>query len=122
MQHYYRLNENGIPVPADLYEWADIVVSKPRVVARTEVGEGRAVSTVFWGVDRNLSDIPHEPCVWESMLFTYGEGQEQHNYAGTLEQAQAHHRDLVELYAQRFNVPAPQIEFADLSNRGGISP
>lgn len=101
MRHYI-LNDKGEPLEVDvsddegLIRWAKWFGAGERVVKQEHVGD-LFISTVFLGFDhRHLGDGP--PILWETMIFKGGEGEDHERCAGTREQAEAMHRDMVRKY------------------------
>jgi len=96
---HYILNEDGKPVPEpDLFKWGEWFETAERRVARSEVGNA-VVSTVFLGLDHNWwSEGP--PILWETMVFGGKCDQEQERCAGSREQAEAMHVEMVEKVKQ----------------------
>lgn len=64
------LDEDGNPIPAELMEWARwMEQSRQRYTMFTEI-EDHHVSTVFLGLDMNLSLAPNAKPLWfETMVF-----------------------------------------------------
>jgi hypothetical protein len=107
---YYILDKEGRPVAVEsILEWAPWFEDAHRVVALTEIDEGRSVSTVFLGINHAFDNGP--PILWETMLFTYEKSEAQDRSSGSLEQAEAMHMRMVHAVAARLNVPVPPIEF-----------
>ncbi len=73
----YILDDNNNPIPATLYEWGKWLEEgrgvDRRIVKQEEVN-GRFISTVFIGLDCNLSldeeTEKHKPHIFETMVFS----------------------------------------------------
>ena len=67
-----------------------------RWVEQTKIGEDVRVSTIFLGLDHNYT-MKGPPILWETMVF----GGKHHHYqqrcSGSMEQAEAMHRDVVKM-------------------------
>jgi hypothetical protein len=68
LQHYYKLDANGQPVPCDPKEWSEWFVGshKARAVARTQVGD-RVVMTSFTSLWMG-EDGQGRPLLWETIV------------------------------------------------------
>jgi hypothetical protein len=67
---YYKLDEAGDPVSCqDMLEWTTWFATSAaaRVVAKTELPSGTAVSTEFLGIDQGFGD--GDPVLWATMTF-----------------------------------------------------
>ncbi len=92
---YYILNKAGEPVPTrDMLEAARAFENRSRIVARDTIGDSVA-STVFLILDHRYGD-DGPPILWETMVFGDPMDQEGNRCAGTREQAEAMHQDMVE--------------------------
>jgi hypothetical protein len=93
----YILNDKGEPeLCSDINRWAEgFENNEGRVVKREEVTPGVEVSTVFLGLDHNLSG-KGSPVLWESMVFG-GEHDQQmmDRCSGSREQAEAMHQRMI---------------------------
>jgi hypothetical protein len=90
----YILNEKGQPRPEpDLLTWAHWMESNSLRVASDAINEVR-VSTVFLGLDYSWNLGP--PILWETMVFGGEMNQAQTRCAGSREQAEAMHAEMVE--------------------------
>ncbi len=93
--YYYNLKD-GVPVPVSFAEWAfHSDDGEGWRVARTDLGGGVFVSTVFLGMDHNLFG-GGEPILYETMVFGGLLDSEMERYA-TKEQAQVGHESMVNL-------------------------
>lgn len=93
----YILNDSGVPVPEpNVMKWAAWMEDfDRRRVARDKVGEVE-VSTVFLGLDhRFLGEGP--PLLWETMVFGGPRHHEHQRCAGTREQAEAMHAEMLKV-------------------------
>lgn len=63
MSDYY--NRKGEPI--DTMQWAMQFRDEDRVVAKTELPDGKTVSTVFLGLNHRFGDGP--PLIFETMVF-----------------------------------------------------
>lgn len=92
----YILDASGKPVPEpDLDKWATwCEMFEHRRVANENIG-GVCISTVFLGLDHNHSR-QGPPILWETMAFGGHLDQAQMRCAGSREQAEAMHREMVE--------------------------
>lgn len=84
MNWYWILDDAGEPVPVDdVQTWAYWFESTKgtdeRVVARTDVGGGVVLSTVFLGLDHGFGS--GRPLLYESMVFGGPLDGEMHRYA-----------------------------------------
>jgi hypothetical protein len=93
MMHYIEVD--GVPLPANLLEWARWHENHNRTVAKTDVGKAH-VSTVFLGLDHSFGQGP--PLLYETMVFGLPEGhpldQECDRYS-TRQEALAGHEAMV---------------------------
>ena len=89
----YILNSAGEPEPCeDLMTWAIWFENGTnRVLARTQLPDGREVSTVFLGLDHSFGGVV--PVLWETMVFG-GDDDHQQRYTSRAE-AEAGHAALV---------------------------
>lgn len=96
MSRYYILNESGQPVlTGNLDKWAAwFQNTETRRIAFDEI-EGVQVSTVFLGLDHSFSD-EGPPVLWETMVFGGPMDEHQERCAGSREQAEAMHADVVQ--------------------------
>jgi hypothetical protein len=71
---YYDFEGN----PIDVLEWARLFESADRVLARTRVGDGSEVSTVWLGLDYSFGQ--GTPLIYETMIFggPHDEYQDRH--------------------------------------------
>ena len=76
----------------DLFEWARWYETADRQVALTRISDDVVVSTVFRGLGHSFGDGP--PLLFETLVFTDGEGGEMRRYA-TWEEAEAGHAAVV---------------------------
>lgn len=100
LRTFYILNEKGIPEACpSLKRWGRWFQTADRKIARTDIGE-TFVSTVFLGLDHNFTgDGP--AILWETMVFRNGEGGLMKRCAGSREQAEAMHAEVVAIVRQQ---------------------
>lgn len=93
MSDHYIL-EGHKAIPCDLMTWAQWFEKawENLIVARTGVGEGAAVSTVFLGLDHSFSD--GVPLIFETLVFGGPLDGEMERYS-TWDQAEAGHAAMV---------------------------
>ena len=90
---YILVRKKAVPCD-DLLTWAKAFEDREaRKVARTELGDGVYVSTVFLGLDHSFGQGP--PLLFETMVFGGQHDQDMDRYT-TWEQAEAGHRATVE--------------------------
>lgn len=95
MSDKYLLNADHTVRPTDdLMEWARWFETADRHVAKTDIGDGIHVSTVFLGLDHSYGDGP--PMLFETMIFGGESGGDQWRYS-TWEEAEAGHERAVQL-------------------------
>ena len=93
---HWILDENERVIEVDLMTWAVwFEKNANRIVKQEWIGDTR-VSTVFLGLDHNFS-TKGPPILWETMCFSNRKDfdQLQRRCAGTKEQAEAMHEDMV---------------------------
>jgi hypothetical protein len=91
----YILEEGKPRVEPDLIKWAEwFEDGDNRRVDMTMVGDSK-VSTVFLALDHNFSR-KGPPILWETMVFGGELDNEQDRCSGTMEQAEAMHKNMVE--------------------------
>lgn len=92
---HWILDENGKPKKVDLMTWAQWFETADRIVRQEWIGD-IWVSTVFLGLDHNLSNRG-PPILWETMAFSNRKIIDQwcDRCAGTKEQAEAMHERVV---------------------------
>lgn len=87
--HWILVGQTPVPEP-DVLKWAEWFGSADRVVAQTEIGASM-VSTVFLGLDHNFW-VEGPPLLFESMIFTDGDGGNDTARCATWAQAEAQHK------------------------------
>lgn len=104
----YILDASGKPVPEpDLHKWAAWIERRERSVADERIGESR-ICTVFLALDHKFCDSG-PPILWETMVFGGPLNQETARCAGSREQAEAMHAEMVErVKAQNISSPSPR--------------
>jgi hypothetical protein len=77
----YILDADGMPkAEPNVLRWGRWFENTAnRLVARTEISESVAVSTVFLGIDHRFS-WDGEPVLWETMVFRDGDGGDCERY------------------------------------------
>lgn len=99
----YVLDAKGNPVlETDLMVWAAWLETGNRRVAAT-FARGHGVSTVFLGLDYNY-DLAGPPVLWESMIFGGTLNNAGRRCAGSREQAEAMHADMVTIARQDYSL------------------
>jgi hypothetical protein len=88
----YILAERKPVEEPDLLAWAEWFETAERKVARDEVGAS-VVSTVFLGLDHNFGEGP--PLLFETMIFTDGDGGGMSWRTATWADAEKQHREAV---------------------------
>jgi hypothetical protein len=110
MNLWYTLDETCMPVPCksvdEYHKWhtsmpetSDWYAMKTGIgfsVAKTDLPDGRRVSTVYLGMDHSFGDGP--PLLWETMVFPEASICERHE---TLEQAIQGHREICDGCAKK---------------------
>lgn len=92
MSHWYKLDENNIPVPCDVLEAA---IGESNTIKRDDLPDGSWVSTVFLRLDHNFGDGP--PILFETMVFGVGSMAElDMNRYVTYDEAIIGHNKMVE--------------------------
>ncbi len=98
----YVLNQDGTPRPTDdVHEWAKMIESRERIVARDVVGN-ITVSTVFLGIDHNFGSGP--PLLWETMVFGGHDDENQERYDSLDAAKEGHQRILRRATARLVNI------------------
>lgn len=95
----YILKDGQPVLEPDIVKWAQwFETSGPeRTVARTKIGKGKIVSTVFLGVDHGLGS--DQPVLYETMVFIGSKSIAQQRYH-TRNQALEGHHLMVESYSK----------------------
>jgi hypothetical protein len=102
-KEHWILDDKGRPIQADLFTWARWFGSRERVVAQETIGQNM-VSTIFLGIDHSFTD-EGPPILWETMTFGAKLNQHQLRCAGSREQAEAMHEEMVRLVCEATGVP-----------------
>jgi hypothetical protein len=89
---YILVGQTPVPEP-NLETWAIWFETADRIVARDEVGAS-LVSTVFLGLDHSFGKGP--PILFETMVFTDGDGGADERRCSTWAEAETQHREVVE--------------------------
>jgi hypothetical protein len=93
MSQLYYILDGHRPVAVDLMTWSRWFEKADRKVRKSELEDGRVVSTVFLGVDHAFGDGP--PLVFETMVFPVDSDQEICERCATWEQAEAQHEQVL---------------------------
>ncbi len=80
--------------PARWSDWWKENGSLRRVKLTIHKNRKLAISTVFLGVDHSFMD--EAPLLWETMVFSGGNGEDYERCGGTREQALAMHQNMIE--------------------------
>lgn len=100
---HWILDDKGRPVPVDLLTWAKWFGTADRIVCQETIAQNR-ISTIFLGIDHNWwSDGP--PILWETMTFGAKLDNEQTRCAGSKEQAEAMHEEMVKAVCEASGIP-----------------
>lgn len=100
---HWILDEKGRPVPVDLFTWAKWFGTAERIVFHETIAQNR-ISTIFLGIDHGpLGDGP--PILWETMTFGAKLDQEMLRCAGSKEQAEAMHEEMVKAVCKASGIP-----------------
>jgi len=95
MPRYYTLDtETGEPVPVnDVLVWAQAFETENRVVLQEYAARRVLVSTVFLGLDHGhwfFDGRPHDPVLWETMIFGGPFDGFQDRYSSRLDALRGH--------------------------------
>ena len=93
-------------VEPSLEKWAEWFETAERTVFRDEVGAS-VVSTVFLGLDHNFSESG-PPLLFETMVFTDGDGGTDERRCSTWIEAEAQHKRVVAELTERYAKAAPR--------------
>jgi hypothetical protein len=99
---FYILKAGKI-VPVTISECAKWLGTNERIIAHETIGQNK-VSTIFLGLDHNFAD-KGPPILWETMTFGAKLDQEQKRCAGSYEQAQAMHEQMVREVCEAYGIP-----------------
>jgi hypothetical protein len=100
---HWILDKNGRPVAVDLLTWAKWFGTAERIIAQETIAQNW-VSTIFLGIDHNYE--PHgPPILWETMSFGAKRNQDCRRCAGSIEQAEAMHEDMVKAVCEASGIP-----------------
>jgi len=100
---HWILDDKGRPVQVDLLTWAKWFGTADRIICHETIGQNW-VSTIFMGIDHSFT---HEgpPILWETMTFGAKLHQEQLRCAGSKEQAEAMHEEMVKAVCEASGLP-----------------
>ena len=90
MNDNYILDKTGNPLPEhDLETWGKWMQTADRTVEETMV-EKVLISTVFLGIDHNLSDVTSTPILFETMVFGGELDRETNRYVSRIQAVDGH--------------------------------
>jgi len=99
---HWILDDKGRPIEVDLFTWAKWFASAKRVVCQETIAQNR-ISTIFMGIDHGwLDDGP--PILWETMTFGAKLDCDQERCAGSREQAEAMHEEMVQRVCEAYGI------------------
>jgi hypothetical protein len=90
---HWILDKNGRPVAVDLLTWAGWFETAERIIAQETIAQNW-ISTVFLGIDHNF-EMRGPPILWETMTFGAKLNNQMRRCAGSREQAEAMHEEMV---------------------------
>lgn len=99
---HWILDEKGRPVQVDLFTWAKWFGTAHRIICHETIAQNR-ISTIFLGLDHSFGHGP--PILWETMTFGAKLNNEMRRCAGSKEQAEAMHEEMVKAVAKASGVP-----------------
>jgi hypothetical protein len=100
---HWILDDKGRPVAADLFTWLAWFGTAERIVVQETIGKNR-ISTVFLGIDLSF-DPNGPPILWETMTFGAKLNNDMDRCAGTKEQAEAMHEEMVKKVCEASGIP-----------------
>lgn len=100
---HWILDDKGRPVRVDLMTWAKWFGTAERIVAQETIAQNW-ISTIFLGIDHNFGD-GGPPILWETMSFGAKLHQHQRRCAGSKEQAEAMHEEMVKAVCEASGIP-----------------
>lgn len=101
---HWILDEKGRPVPVDLFTWAKWFGTAERMVYQETIAQNR-ISTIFLGIDHGPMNGDGPPILWETMTFGAKLDNEMLRCAGTKEQAEAMHEEMVKAVCDKSGIP-----------------
>jgi hypothetical protein len=103
MLKHWILDEKGRPVQVDLFTWAEWFGTADKTICQETIAQNW-VSTIFLGIDHNW--VPHgPPILWETMTFGAKLDRETLRCAGSKEQAEAMHEQMVKAVCKASGIP-----------------
>jgi hypothetical protein len=102
-REHWILDDKGRPKLVDLFTWARWFGTAERIVCQETIGQN-TVSTIFLGIDHSFME-EGPPILWETMTFGAKLNNEQMRCAGSKEQAEAMHEEMVRLVCEATGVP-----------------
>jgi hypothetical protein len=100
---HWILDDEGRPVAVDLLTWAKWLGTAKRIITQETIGQNW-ISTIFLGIDHNFGLIG-PPILWETMTFGAKLDQEYFRCAGSKEQAEAMHEEMVKAVCLASGLP-----------------
>ena len=100
---HWILDDKGRPVAVNLLTWAKWFGTAERIIAQETIGQNW-ISTIFLGIDHNW-DFRGPPILWETMTFGAKLNNDCLRCAGTKEQAEAMHEEMVIAVCAASGVP-----------------
>lgn len=97
MSDLYILDENGNPLRTEsIQEWGAFFEDRNKRRVALDVfeqdGQDITVSTVFLGMDHSWSPKPHDPVLWETMIFGGPRSEWQDRYTSKGAALEGHQR------------------------------
>jgi len=102
-KEHWILDDQARPVQVDLLTWAKWFGTHKRVVCQETIAQNR-VSTIFLGIDHSFLEIG-PPILWETMTFGAKLDGDQERCAGSKEQAEAMHEQMVKRVCEAYGIP-----------------
>jgi hypothetical protein len=103
MLKHWILDDKGRPVSVDLFTWAEWFGTGERIIAQETIAQNW-ISTIFLGIDHNFGRFG-PPVLWETMTFGAKLNNDMLRCAGTKEQAEAMHEEMVKAVCKASGVP-----------------
>jgi hypothetical protein len=100
---HWILDEKGRPVSVDLFTWAKWFGTRERFICQETIAQNR-ISTIFLGIDHSFAH-GGPPILWETMTFGAKLDNETRRCAGTKEQAEAMHEEMVKDVCEASGIP-----------------
>ena len=103
MLKHWILDDKGRPVSVGLLEWAEWFGTAERIIAQETIAQNW-ISTIFLGIDHDFG-MRGPPILWETMTFGAKLNQEMRRCAGSKEQAEAMHEEMVKSVCGASGIP-----------------